>query len=372
VSVSKRRFIPHTRQFNERLIEKKYETWGMGLIKDLYSPPNNGFDILVNAIDRKYEIVGRPGSILYDFVDYPIFYPANWRDETFSESVIGGAIYDASNEFKGRSPKDGDIFILYDGKDFSDNVLNNAKERYYLIDVPLLAKWDVFKITDNLSNVEYYGNLLLPQYRSFYSTQDRNISISANSGVLTVSGHTENLDLNIGNFVKIGERLYYIDNVSGDTMTVNGDVEDGVYDNCSFHAPVYSSFYYENENYVLIHSGDALYWTDIPYNGWRRIPVVSEERLSESNSVFNQIGSDVVFSTLSGHYKIVIRDRNLIAYKINHSLPTVKAELSKFKIFGFADSEYELPDGTYADVVGYEGWNDDLQDYFYGGVLVNE
>jgi hypothetical protein len=235
----------------------------MGLITDLYTPPNNGFDVLVNAIDRKYEIEGRSGSVFYNFVDYPIFYlleNAPATDFDYAVKNPNGEVYKSAVEFLGRSPDVGDKFVLYKPFDFTDSALYHGKDMFYLYNTPIVEMWDVFELIDvENPKAKFIGNLKYPHYRNFYSTVDNDIVVDV-SNEITVSGIDSgkfHLLLNTYLDIPLVDFTFVLDvDVVNGTIVVDKELPVGVYNHCCFRAPVYSSYYYENLSLAFIHAGN--------------------------------------------------------------------------------------------------------------------
>jgi hypothetical protein len=65
-------------------------------------------------------------------------------------------------------------------------------------------------------------------------------------------------------------------------------------------------------------------------------------------------------------------DKTVMGFKINYSVPFLSSSIKNVRIFGFKDSKYKLPDGTYAEIIGYEGYNQTVGKYFANGVIADE
>lgn len=378
---NKRRLSPKTRQFNERLLTVQFAKWGNGLVEDSFETPSNGFAKLHNARDHQEEIRGNRGSFLWTLADFGVIIP-DGTTETLTEAIESGVIYEANNN---TIPSVDDVFIVYNGLDFADNGLMNAKDAQQSIKARSILPYDMFKIVAD--GIEYIGNLSYPvfddwvthrngySYSSFADFEVLMSDLDAENGIYGITfGVTTSLYIQSGEFgnfyelkgnylnilyapdkiEKIYKRFYITDtqiNGSNYSLTVKGESNFvtgiGIVPYLAFiQAPIYASFWHSLKNTAYIHTGKKLYKSDLMLSGWEEIPGIYEHPLIEAESEISNNNENGFLINYAGVYKINDFEEILYYFKLNDKKPKDITIAEPINLIGLYKPEYEQTDGN--------------------------
>ncbi len=373
MSVNRRRFSPQGRAFNDRMIERIFEKFGDGVVKDTFRVPEGALGELINARDHKEELRGRQGSFLHTPADFALF--PGIKDITYSEA------FDPGGPLEGAV--DGDVVIVYSWEDFIDGELTAAKEQFMSHQTPLIMAYDIFKLDSTKdANFEYTGNLAVPYKvvevpetevdpaRTDYyypilgalmqARKEGNLIIAEDSPIFTGeligtywnwgyagTGGSISSDFN-------GQRDYItaVDGSGNLVTSTSGDIPAHSY--CFVQGPIYASRYHQPLEKVVIQAEDRLYETNIPFDGWREIIGIHDKRPLEAEGRLHEVKGDLLLSNSNGHYRIKFDSTGSHFWEINAPKPNIKPVSEPVKIWGFKES---FSDDS-VKVVGFPGYND--------------
>lgn len=380
---SKRRLENRSKAFNQRVTEFSFDKWGKGLITQYSENPSGSLQELVNSRDKGTEIVGRKGSRLVNKATIKVtINPA----QTLAQHVTAFSL------------TDGDIFTTYNITDTSDFALSQAKEREdhikseydvsYLPDGYYhwfydLRPYDMFQYNDSGETpiVYWLGNIEIPSYLEFQS----HARLTRSGGVVTgkviaaftatVTNSVFTITSDIGGF--FGEYYQVPHNILGKHVVVYTDygsypvrdiiegrtnnsiftvastkIPDGTY-NIYISDSIFSSIVNREKEKIFMHSGEDIYYSNIPCYGWKKLYRISDIKPYPGESRMDSVEDGIILFSKSGLFRINLDDNNF--WQINTANSLVKTENEVRKIFGFAETEIESDDDNPVVMAGLSG-----------------
>jgi hypothetical protein len=368
---NKRRFAPKSRQQNDRLIERIFDSFGGGLCTDTFRVPDKHLGELYNARDYKTEIRGRQGSFLHNNADFALL-NISTIDQAFG---VGGDLETANT---------GDTFMCYSFQDFTGHELQNAIVSKYAYLPPTLSAYDVFEVVNKSSHtIKYLGNISVPKKWHPITTDPVITAQKVGNTVVKITGKPFSSELKgcywnwgfaTGSTTNEPVRDFIEEVIDDNTLKIRSITERGseVYHNCFIQGVVYASYYHQAKNKVVMQVEDRLYEASIPLSGWSEIYGIYEVRPMWAEGVFHEIKDDLILSSSNGHYRIKFDSTATHFWQINTPEPD-KTDLTPIKLFGFKDSL--INDATFPyEIVGFKGYNTAGiragNKYFYDGRIL--
>lgn len=358
---SKRVFDDRTRQFNERRIERNLTSWGNGLILDTQEP-SKAFEDMYNAVDHGTEIRGRQGSLLYNLADYGINVD---NSETFAQALSGGVLDGAVV---------GEKFIVYNFVDFSGADLLTAKMAtvngiYYT----LPYAYDVYEIIfDGVDKPKFVGNILVPYHldlvplndggtKYFYGTKVGNeVAITS---VNLIFGASDVIGKYLLYGKKVGDNSFFGFRERITNYTINGEATLFVettdnpddYEYLMIQPRIWSNHYYQKKNMLFMHCGKKIYYTTIPFFGWKECEFLTVVEPSEGKSQFEQIGSELILTDSNSKFRFMFKDDDVFVWVMNSDFDKLKPKNEIKSFFGFQSSLANLDSENPYKSAGFSG-----------------
>lgn len=361
MSRNRRRFSPHDRKFNNRMVERPETDWQLGLSTDSIRTPVGAVEELENARSYSSELRGRIGTVMHNRADYQV----ETTGQDYDTALLpGGPIFDG----KGSAPVDGDIFMTTNAEDFFGDPLTAAKrlvlnEMTYVTptfeeDFPRAWAYDFYEIS-GIEQPIYLGNLAIPHFRKY-------IARATTTGIFdmrfTKVGNTITRDPAetpifqpelagmyitygqvFGSPIFLGARDYIVNVIDSETLTVSrtDTVPDATYRYNAIQASIHASYYHQAKKAMYIHSGEEIYEVPIPIFAWRKIPGLYDRKPFPSDGLIHEVKGDLILTNPNGRYRIDIdqsdEERGTYYWKINTNEPN-KAANKLIYIFGFPTS----------------------------------
>ena len=351
--MNRRRLSPRSKQESENTIRRFYEGSGKGLVTDFHRIPNRAFGELYNARDCQTEVKGRRGSYLFHGADIPL-------------SDIVGTYLSLITDIDVNA-----VALKYDTTDTSDAAFLTAKGS-------ALLPYDCFRIFEEAP--EYLGNIMVPSV-------DSGTVSKLEYGLMKVEGYSVNPEDFIGKYLLalISMKRYYVIGTEevGDALFLKVQEEsDTGFDEQDFILqPIIHASIFQNKRVVIL-CGERLYYSEVPFMGWKEIPGLFEytdidggfyKRPYPGESLFHEVQNDLILSNWHGHYRVQFNPDHF--WKVNNLNPD-QAIVKKPIIFGFGfgpdETFFEDPD---YEIQGFQGYNEDTEprgggEYYIGGRLL--
>jgi hypothetical protein len=374
--MNRRRVAPSYRQEKQRTVERLYNGSGLGLATDTISTPQNAFAELFNARDHKTEVRGRQGSFLHSAAKYAIL-PEDIIEEpgaarkTFSQVLDMDKFSEVAN---------GDTIMIYSYLDTLEEALTLLKQQSlsYMKD---LTAYDCFRVIEiQQMQLEYIGNIAAP-YNYDFQTDVKSITRveSKEENIITLTDWPQLDDSVIGSYFNWGyndtyyprgQRDYILERSGTEGtqyLTVQETEDTPIVEHfgSTIQPIIYASVYSQERSVVVIHSGERLYYSEVPISGWKEIPGIYESALYgdwrgtpfAGVGILSEVKNDILLSNANGHFRIIFDKNGAHYYKANSQAPTEKTIAQPVKIWGFKDSKIDLDKGILYEIVGFPGYS---------------
>lgn len=317
--MTRRIFSPHSRQFNERMIERTQGRYNGGLSRDIEDLGPSSLAELVNGRAMREAIEGRAGCELVT--------PADWgvtivdSAETLSAAMQSGAMYAASGRGKEANtvPAAGSKFTVYGSGDLVGNDLEAAKGS------PPRA-YDVFEVDDSGSGTEsvsYLGSVRLPALTGYGDTTSNELVASKSGTTITVTSGTLTQS-HVDQYWDWGDGIDLIKSVdtgANTCETENSGVRAAT-SSCRIMGRVNASLYHQSQNKLVLLIGRKLYVANgVPWYSFTE--VCREGSCYEPADAFCKMYEDdtsIILVSGTGFYRIKIDDsENYRYWRINDS-----------------------------------------------------
>jgi hypothetical protein len=302
------RFLPRTRLFSERLIERIQNSFGIGMMRqedtigvDL---PSNALADAINVRCYNGHVEGRPGCYLYSAADFAVTITDN--EETLAVAIQSGEIYTAN----GAVPGVGDVFMVYGDGDTSDNSLNTAKGNSQNP-----RKYDCFEIINATAGSEaiiYLGNIRNPAVTGYGDTTSTEITASQSGTTITkTAGPDFDLD-NVGCYFywySLNQRSLITGYTSTTQITVKDSNSRSSCDKNIIQPPQNAILFHRGLNMLIALFGSKLYSAAMPFAGWTEIPRLSYFKPSDfAGSYIFPMDDDAILVNSNGIFQILMSE----------------------------------------------------------------